>query len=118
VDQPDSSIIMKSPEKDSANDVKAPEVRLDRLLGRQVLGPNNQRVGHLEEFRAEERGNGLIITEYVIGMAGLAERLGVTIKLLFGRSTGGYVARWDQLDISDPLHPRLTCPESELRKQE
>ena len=109
---------MKSTGKDSANNAKPGEVRLDRLLGRQVLAPNNQPVGRLEEFRAEKRGNGLIITEYVIGMAGLVERLGVTVKLLFGKSRGGYVARWDQLDISDPLHPRLTCPASELRKEE
>lgn len=92
-------------------------MRVDRLLGREVLAPNNQPIGRLEEFRAEKRGNGLVITEYVIGMAGLRERLGVSLKLLFGKSTGGYVARWDQLDISDPLHPRLTCPASELRKE-
>ncbi len=104
--------------QDSSNDAKPREVRLDRLLGRQVLAPNNQPVGRLEEFRAEKQGNGLIITEYLIGMAGLAERLGVTVKLLVGKSTGGYVARWDQLDISDPYHPRLTCPVSELRRNE
>ena len=109
---------MKSTEKDSADDVTAREVRLDSLLGRQVLAPNNQRVGRLEEFRAEQRGNELIITEYVLGMAGLTERLGVTIKLLFGKNTSGYIARWDQLDISDPLHPRLTCPASALRPKE
>jgi hypothetical protein len=27
----------------------------------------------------------------------------------------GYVARWDQLDISDEVRPRLTCPVSELQ---
>ena len=109
---------MKTAEKNSANDVKPREVRLDRLLGRQVLAPNNQPIGRLEEFRAEKRGNGLVITEYLIGVAGLAERLGIAVKLLFGQGGGGYAARWDQLDISDPLHPRLTCPASELRKQE
>ena len=108
---------MNNAEKDSANDVKPREVRLDCLLGRQVLAPNNQPVGHLEEFRAEKRGNGLLVTEYVIGVAGLVERLGVAVKLLFGRRGGGYIARWDQLDISDPMHPRLTCPASELRRE-
>lgn len=108
---------MNGTNKDSANDLKPGEVRLDRLLGRQVLGQNNRPVGHLEEFRAEKRGNGLVITEYVIGVAGLAERLGVAVKLLFGKHGGGYTARWDQLDISDPKRPRLTCPVSELRNQ-
>jgi hypothetical protein len=112
--KPYSRIVVST--QDSSNDAKSPEVRLDRLLGRQVLGPNNQHVGHLEEFRVEKRGSGYVITEYVIGVAGLRERLGVAVKLLVGKRGGGYTARWDQLDISDPLRPRLTCPVSELRR--
>jgi hypothetical protein len=54
--------------------------------------------------------------EYVIGAAGLMERLGVGFKLLFGKAGAGYVARWDQLDISDPERPRLTCGVEELRR--
>ena len=94
---------------------KAPELRLDRLLGRQVLSGNNRAVGRLEEFRAEKRGAGYVITDYVIGVAGLFERLGLGVKLLLGRKTGGYLARWDQLDLRDPNHPRLLCSVDELR---
>ena len=57
-----------------------------------------------------------MITEYVIGVAGLSERLGLGIKLLLGRKRGGYLARWDQIDLSDPDHPRLTCSVEELRE--
>jgi len=92
------------------------EVRVDRLLGREVLTGNNQPAGRLEEFRAERRGGDYVVTAVVIGMAGLAERLGVGVKLLFGRRVGGYVARWDQIDLSDPDHPRLTCAVEELEK--
>ena len=92
------------------------ELHLDRLLGREVFARNNQRVGRLEEFRAEKRGRTLTIVEYVVGGAGLLERLHVGLKLLFGRHAGGYIVRWDQLDISDPEHPRLTCGVEELRK--
>jgi hypothetical protein len=92
------------------------ELHLDRLLGRQVLARNNQRVGRLEEFRAEKRGRTLAIVEYVIGGAGLFERLHLGFRLLFGLRRRGYVARWDQLDISDPEHPRLTCGVEELRR--
>ena len=115
--QPHSGVIMKRAANDSANDVQTREGRLDRLVGRQVLAPNNQRIGRLEEFRAEKRGNGFLVNEYVIGRAGLMERLGFAVKLLVGKAGGGYVARWDQLDISDPLRPRLTCPVSELRRE-
>lgn len=103
---------------DSACDLKEGELRLDRLVGRRVLAANNRSIGRLEECRAEKRGSGLVISEYVIGVAGLLERLGVGMKLLFGRRAGGggYLARWDQIDLSDPDRPRLTCPIEELRR--
>jgi hypothetical protein len=92
------------------------EIRLDRLLGRLVRTQNNRTVGRLEEFRAEVRGDSWVITEYVIGEVGLLERLHVGIRLLLGSKRGGYVARWDQLDISDPEQPRLLCPPAELQE--
>jgi hypothetical protein len=91
-------------------------VRLDRLIGRQVLTANNQPVGRLEEFHVEVRGDACQITDYVIGASGLFERLHIGIKLLIGRRSGGYLAHWDQLDVSDPDHPRLTCRLDELRQ--
>ena len=105
---------MTTASKDSADDTKPTELRLDRLLGRQVLARNGQPVGRLEEFRAQKHGRGCTITEYVIGSAGLFERLGLGLKLLLGRRRSGYVARWDQIDISDPERPRLTCGVEEL----
>lgn len=92
------------------------DVRLDRLLGRKVLAGNSRAVGRLEEFRAEVRNGECVITEYVIGPAGLLERLDLNVRLLLTPKQRGYVARWDQLDISDELRPRLTCPVADLRK--
>jgi hypothetical protein len=64
----------------------------------------------LEEFRAERRGTSWIITEYVIGAAGLMERLGLGVRLIVGiKRATGYVARWDQLDLSNPDRPTLKC---------
>jgi hypothetical protein len=97
-------------------DAIARELHLDRLLGRQVLASNYQRVGRVEEFRTERQGRNWAIVEYVIGGAGLLERLGVAVRLLLGRRTHGYVARWDQLDISEPERPRLKCRLDELRR--
>jgi hypothetical protein len=101
---------------DVSNGLKPRELRLERLLGRQVVGRNNRPAGRLEEFRAELRGNGCVMTEVVIGSAGLLERLGIGVNLLFGRAPGGRVARWDQIDLTDPNQPRLTCSFEELRK--
>ena len=91
------------------------EVRLDQLVGREVLAGNNWRVGRLEEFRAEVRDGTCVVTEMVIGVAGLLERLGLGVKMILGKTGGGYVARWDQVDLSDPVHPRLTCSVADLR---
>jgi len=92
------------------------EVRLDRIIGREVLAGNNQTIGRLEECRATTTAQGLSVLEYVIGVAGLFERMGVGIKLLFGRAAGGYIATWEQIDLSEPESPRLTCDIGELRK--
>jgi hypothetical protein len=101
----------------SPSDLDPKDVRLDCLLGRRVLSRNNETVGRVEEFRAEKRGSGAILTEYVIGRMGLLERLGVGFRLLIGRhQPAGFIARWDQLDISNPERPRLLCTPGELRK--
>jgi sporulation protein YlmC with PRC-barrel domain len=92
------------------------EVRLERLLGREVLSTNNQRVGRLEEFRAETRGKTCTIGHILIGVAGFGERVGVGMKRLVGSRVGGYIARWDQMDFSDPDRPRLTCPVEQLQR--
>src|SRR3977135_3707846 len=93
-------------------------VRLDRLLGREVHTGNNRRLGRLEEFRAERRGTEWIVTEYVIGAAGLAERLGLGVRLILGLNrASGYVARWDQLDLSHPDRLRISCPVEDLRRE-
>jgi sporulation protein YlmC with PRC-barrel domain len=94
------------------------EVYLDSLVGRTVIAGNNRRVGRLEEFHAEQRGDDFHIVAFVIGSAGLMERLNLGTRALFGRSRGGKIARWDQIDISDPTRPRLTCSVQDLKDLE
>jgi hypothetical protein len=108
---------MNAASTSSTNQVRDRELPVDRLLGRLVLARNNQPVGRVEDFRLEKQGRDWVVIEYVLGAAGLFERLGIGLKLLFGKQRGGYIARWDQLDITDPEHPRLTCGVQELRRQ-
>jgi hypothetical protein len=104
---------MTPPANDAAT--RSPVVRLEQLVGRRVLAANNRSIGRLEDVRAELQDGRCTITEYVIGVAGLFERLGLGVTLLLGGRVSGYIARWDQLDISDPERPRLTCPLADLR---
>jgi hypothetical protein len=92
-------------------------LRVDRLLGREVHTADGRRLGRLEEFRAERRGHAWFISEYVVGAAGLVERLGLGVRLLVGADRPrGYVVGWDQLDLSDPDRPRLACAVQDLRR--
>jgi len=93
-------------------------LRLDQVVGREVYAADNRRVGRLHEVRAERRGSSWVITEYVIGAAGLMERLGLGVRMILGfeRPTG-YVARWDQVDFSNARRPTLTCAVAELRRE-
>lgn len=94
------------------------ELRLDRLVGRQVLAANNRPLGRLEEFRVERDGSDWVVIEYIIGVAGLLERLGLGARLVIGLANirrRGFIARWNQLDLTNPERPRLTCPIDDLK---
>ena len=91
-------------------------MRLDRLLGRPVFGANGRRIGRLEEFRVEQQGDRWTVVEYVVGGAGLWERLSLGTRLLIGLRPHGYVVRWNQLEIDvESTRMRVTCPVEELR---
>lgn len=92
------------------------KLTLQRVLGRKVLAANNHPIGRLEEVRADRRGRACVVTAFVIGAAGLQERLGVGVRLLFGPNTSGQVARSDQIDLTDPARLRLRCPITDLQK--
>ena len=89
------------------------EFRLDELLGREVHARNGTPVGRLEELRCT--GTPYYVTEYVIGLAGLFERLHI-VRAILGLKPRGYVATSRQLDLSDPAKPVLKCELSELRR--
>jgi hypothetical protein len=92
-------------------------IRLEHLLGREVHTANNRALGRLEEFRAEQRGREWIVTAYLIGASGLAERLGLGMRLILGmKLPAGYVARWDQMDLSNPDYLRISCPVEDLQR--
>jgi len=98
------------------------EVRVELLIGCRVVDANGERVGRIEEMLAEEKGDGFVVTEILVGTYGFFERLsifhfGMGFLRLFGAR--GHAAKpkkipWNRIDLSDPEHPRLTCAKSEL----
>ncbi len=95
------------------------QIRLADLLGRQVVDPSGKRVGHLEEVEAEWRDGRLTVTRYLLGVRGLLTRLSIEAWRSHEAGVGpGYTATSDQMDVSDPERPRLTCPASKLHRLE
>ena len=103
----------------------AREIHLERLIGRTVRDRDGRSAGAIEEIVAEARGGACVVTEYLTGPAGTLERLasldlGLWLVGLLGaaKSPGGYRVPWRQLDLSDPVHPRLRCRVDELSRVE
>jgi sporulation protein YlmC with PRC-barrel domain len=97
------------------------ELNADLLIGRRVYALNGRSIGRLQDIRVEMRADECVVTEYLVGVYGLFERLaasdiGRTVlrTLRAGRSGGGYAVPWSQLDLSDPRRPRLRCPLEDL----
>jgi hypothetical protein len=87
------------------------------LIGRTVLTANNRRLGRLQECRAERRGDRTVVLEWMVGPAGLLERLGLGARMVLGPvKPTGYLVRWDQLDLTNPEQPRLSCPVDDLER--
>ena len=98
-------------------DPKKNEIRLEFLVGRQVMDEGGAAVGRIEEVRAQREGEHWVVADYEVGASALLERLAVRhLGLTWLRRSHGYRIGWEQLDLSDPDHPRLTCPVSALKK--
>jgi hypothetical protein len=98
-------------------------LHLERLLGKKVYDSNGQLAGKIEEIRAQRAGDKLLIQEYILGRAGLLQRLSIpaisTLLLTFlgarsGAHSHNHKVRWDELDLSDISHPRMKVSREQL----
>jgi hypothetical protein len=95
------------------------ELNVERLLGRRACDPNGEIIGRLEEMIVDVVDGEPVIVEYRFGAAAMLERIaGFMFQLpffsLIPRPRKLYRVRWDQLDLSDPRHPRTLVPRREL----
>ena len=91
-------------------------IPLHQVLGRKVYGLDGRNVGRLHEIPAVRQGSRLVVTEFHIGTAALLQRFAAHFIPFSIVAARGFTARWDQIDWRDPMHPRLTCEISELRR--
>jgi sporulation protein YlmC with PRC-barrel domain len=96
------------------------EIHIELLLGEKVFAVNGRSIGRLEEIRTESNRGQYYVTEFLVGSYAVLERLAAwhigraVLGILGAKRKEGYRIRWDQLDLSDPEHPRLLCDVDEL----
>jgi hypothetical protein len=87
-------------------------VPIETLIAKEVRDAAGRRAGRLVEVHGHERGREFLVTHYVLvkGWLGyMLHELGVQ------RGRTRRRVPWEQMDFSDPLHPRLTCSVAELK---
>jgi sporulation protein YlmC with PRC-barrel domain len=93
----------------------AHEIFAGRLIGRRVHDASGRRVGRVSDIVAHKEDGEIVVASYLVGPHGWVQRfaihgLGLRLRSLAWR----YRVNWDQMDLSDPHHPRLTCRAEDL----
>jgi hypothetical protein len=87
-------------------------VHVEDLLGLAIRTADGHLVGHIEEIRVHSARGEYVVDAFLLGAGALWRRLSVVRRLVPRGKT--IVVRWDQLDLSEPSRPRLTCPAEAL----
>lgn len=97
-------------------------IHLERLLSKKVYDSTGRNAGRVEEVVARVGERGCEVEAYLLGHAGLMERLSIPdfaltlVKLAGARKTGGdRRVPWQLMDLSNPRVPRLRCTLEELK---
>ena len=98
------------------------DVNVELLLGTKVYDVNGEKVGRIEEFRAEQKGSSCYVESYMIGASALVERMSAWTlvrpikRMLKARHIySAFEVPWQEMDLSDPKRPRLRIAKKDLR---
>ena len=98
------------------------EIHVELLIGTKVRDVDGNYVGRIEELRVERDDKACLVDSYLIGASALIQRLSAWTlvrpinKLLRSRKLYSvYQVAWQDMDLSDPHHPRLRTTQHDLR---
>jgi hypothetical protein len=98
------------------------ELNVELLLGTKVCDVDGNPVGRIEEFRVERDGKSCLVEAYLIGTSAVIQRLSAwTLVRPIERFLNTrkiytvYRIPWQDMDLSDPHHPRLRIAKRDLR---
>ena len=99
------------------------EIHLFQILGRKVVDANGEYAGRLEEIEAERGDDECLIKSYLVCRRGAIDRIQswaitapVQKMIPVREKSKPYRVPWDQMDLSDPEHPRILVPQAELKR--
>jgi hypothetical protein len=99
------------------------ELQLRHILGAKVHDSEGVPLGHLEELEVERGDEYCTIISYLVEHRGLLDRLSTWTltssmqkKLDRRSSSRPYRVGWNQMDLSDPRHPRTLVPKELLER--
>jgi sporulation protein YlmC with PRC-barrel domain len=98
------------------------EINVELLLGTKVRDVDGSYVGRIEELRVEQDDKACLVDAYLIGASAVIQRLSAWTlvrpirKVLRSRKLYSlYQVPWQDMDLSDPRHPRLRTAKRDLR---
>jgi sporulation protein YlmC with PRC-barrel domain len=99
------------------------ELHLYETLGRKVHDSDGEYAGRLEEIEVERGDESCLVLNYLVEHRGLLSRItqwalsnSLQKKIPTSEKSRPYRVPWDLMDLSDPAHPRITVPQSELKR--
>jgi hypothetical protein len=94
------------------------EVHVEKLVGRTVRDTAGQRIGRIAEIVARKEDDEFVVASYIVGPIAWIHRFAVAALDLRMRGLGlVYRVEWEQMDLSDPDHPRTTCTRNGLTRE-
>jgi len=98
------------------------DVHIELLLGTKVRDIDGKDVGRIEEFHVQRDESSCRVDAYLIGASAVIERLSAwtlvrPIKRLLHscKLLTVYEIPWQDMDLSDPQHPKLRIAKRNLR---
>ena len=98
------------------------EINAELLIGRKVRDVDGEKVGRIGEIKVERDDKSCVLDSYLIGSSALIERMSAwTLVRPIARALHGrrfyslYQVPWQDMDLSDPHHPRLRITKRDLR---
>ena len=97
------------------------EVKVELLIGAKVHDVNGEKVGRIEEIRADRQKNGLLVEAFLIGASGFIDRMSawnlirpIHRALKRRHVYSAYDIPWQDMDLTDPKRPKLRRTKQDL----